>query len=70
MDFSYSERTAALLARVSAFMAEHVYPAEPAYWTELEANTAPMPSQPVRWPATLSMYRQAPPTMSAPSAKA
>ena len=40
MDFSYSERTAALQARVSAFMAEHVYPAEPAYWQELEANTA------------------------------
>ena len=40
MDFSYSERTAALQARVRAFMAEHIYPAEPAYWQELEANTA------------------------------
>jgi acyl-CoA dehydrogenase len=40
MDFSYSERTQALQARVKAFMAEHVYPAEPAYWAELEANTA------------------------------
>jgi len=40
MDFSYSERTAALQARVSAFMAEHVYPAEPVYWQQLEANTA------------------------------
>ena len=40
MDFSYSERTAALQARVKAFMAEHIYPAEPAYWQELEANTA------------------------------
>ena len=39
MDFSYSERTAALQARVRAFMAEHIYPAEPAYWQELEANT-------------------------------
>jgi acyl-CoA dehydrogenase len=40
MDFSYSERTQALQARVKAFMAEHVYPAEPAYWAELETNTA------------------------------
>jgi len=40
MDFSYSERTAALQARVSAFMAEHVYPAESVYWQQLEANTA------------------------------
>ncbi len=40
MDFSYSERTAALQARVKAFMAEHVYPAEPLYWQELEAHTS------------------------------
>ena len=40
MDFNYSERTASLQARVRAFMAEHIYPAEPAYWQELEANTA------------------------------
>ncbi len=40
MDFAYSERTAALQARVSAFMAEQVYPAEPLYWQQLEANTA------------------------------
>jgi len=39
MDFSFSERTAALQARVKAFMAEHVYPAEPLYWQELQANT-------------------------------
>ena len=39
MDFSYSERTRALQARVAAFMVEHVYPAEPDYWQELEANT-------------------------------
>ncbi len=39
MDFGYSERTAALQARVKAFMAEHVYPAEPLYWQQLEANT-------------------------------
>ena len=40
MDFGFSERTQALQARVSAFMAEHVYPAEPVYWQQLEANTA------------------------------
>jgi acyl-CoA dehydrogenase len=40
MDFAYSERTAALQARVAAFMAEHVYPAEGQYWQQLEANTA------------------------------
>ncbi len=40
MDFGYSERTAALQARVKAFMAEHVYPAEPVYWQQLEAHTA------------------------------
>ena len=40
MDFAYSERTAALQSRVSAFMAEQVYPAEPLYWQQLEANTA------------------------------
>jgi acyl-CoA dehydrogenase len=39
MDFSYSERTEALRQRVAAFMAEHVYPAEARYWTELEAHT-------------------------------
>jgi acyl-CoA dehydrogenase len=39
MDFAFSERTQALQARVSAFMAEHVYPAEPVYWQQLEANT-------------------------------
>ena len=39
MDFGFSDRTQALQARVAAFMAEHVYPAEPAYWQELEANT-------------------------------
>jgi acyl-CoA dehydrogenase len=39
MDFGYSERTAALQSRVKAFMAEHVYPAEPVYWQQLEANT-------------------------------
>jgi acyl-CoA dehydrogenase len=40
MDFAYSERTASLQARVAAFMAEHVYPAEPLVWQELAANTA------------------------------
>ena len=39
MDFSYSDSTNALRERVSAFMAEHVYPIEPAFAAELEANT-------------------------------
>jgi acyl-CoA dehydrogenase len=40
MDFSYSLKTQDLQARLSAFMAEHVYPAEEVYVAELEANTA------------------------------
>ncbi len=40
MDFSYSPRTQDLQARLIAFMAEHVYPAEAAYFAEIEANTA------------------------------
>lgn len=39
MDFSYSQRTQELSARLQAFMAEHVYPAEPQWWAEIEANT-------------------------------
>ena len=39
MDFSYSPRTQELQARVSAFMAEHIYPAEPRYFAEIEANS-------------------------------
>jgi acyl-CoA dehydrogenase len=39
MDFSYSPRTQALQARLNAFMAEHVYPAEARYFAEIEANT-------------------------------
>jgi acyl-CoA dehydrogenase len=39
MDFSYSARTEELRQRLSAFMAEHVYPAEPAYRDEIDANT-------------------------------
>ena len=31
MDFDYSPRTQQLAARLNAFMAEHVYPAEAAY---------------------------------------
>ena len=40
MDFSYSPRTQDLQARLIAFMAEHVYPAEARYFAEIEANTA------------------------------
>ena len=39
MDFSYSPRTQDLQARLNAFMAEHVYPAEPLWEAEIEANT-------------------------------
>ena len=39
MDFSYSPRTQDLQARLDAFMAEHVYPAEAAWEAEIEANT-------------------------------
>lgn len=39
MDFSYSERTRALQARLTDFMNAHVYPAEAQYWSELEAHT-------------------------------
>ncbi len=40
MDFSYSPRTQDLQARLIAFMAEHVYPAEARYFAEIEAHTA------------------------------
>ncbi len=40
MDFSYSPRTQELQQRLTAFMAEHVYPAEVQYWQEIEANTS------------------------------
>jgi len=40
MDFGYSARTQELQARLEAFMDEHVYPAEPRYHAEIEANTA------------------------------
>ena len=39
MDFSFSPRTQELQQRVTAFMAEHVYPAEATVTAELEANT-------------------------------
>jgi acyl-CoA dehydrogenase len=39
MDFGYSPRTQDLQARLNAFMAEHVYPAEAAWAAEIEAHT-------------------------------
>jgi acyl-CoA dehydrogenase len=39
MDFDYSARTKELQARLAAFMDRHVYPAEPRYAAEIEANT-------------------------------
>ncbi|MCY7315640.1 MAG: acyl-CoA dehydrogenase family protein [Rubrivivax sp.] len=38
MDFSYSQRTQDLAERLDHFMAQHVYPAEPRYHAEIEAN--------------------------------
>jgi acyl-CoA dehydrogenase len=38
MDFSHSEKVRDLQERVTRFMEEHVYPAEPLYHKELEAN--------------------------------
>ena len=40
MDFAYSPRTLELQGRLQAFIAEHVLPAEPRYFAEIEANTA------------------------------
>ena len=40
MDFSYSPRAQELVQRVSAFMAEHVYPNEARYTREIADNTA------------------------------
>jgi len=40
MDFNYSPRTIELQAQVRRFMDEHIYPAEAAYYAEIEANTA------------------------------
>ena len=40
MDFAYSPRTQELQARLQRFMDDHVYPAEPTYDAELQANTA------------------------------
>jgi acyl-CoA dehydrogenase len=39
LDFNYSPRTQELQARLNAFMAEHVYPAETRWAQEIEANT-------------------------------
>jgi acyl-CoA dehydrogenase len=39
MDFGYSARTQELQAKLSAFMDEHVYPAEARYAQELRANS-------------------------------
>ena len=38
MDFAYSERTRELQARITAFMEEFVYPAEPRFEQEVEEN--------------------------------
>ncbi|HJV01309.1 MAG TPA: acyl-CoA dehydrogenase family protein, partial [Burkholderiaceae bacterium] len=40
MDFEYSPKVQQLQARLTAFMDEHVYPAEPRFHAEVEANRA------------------------------
>jgi len=40
MDFNYSHKTQEMQSRLNAFMAEHVYPAEPQYYKDIAANTA------------------------------
>ena len=40
MDFDYSPKTKELQAKLQQFMAEHIYPAEAAYFEEIAANTA------------------------------
>ena len=40
MDFDFSAKTKDLQKRVSAFMEDHIYPAEAEYAAELAANTA------------------------------
>ena len=39
MDFDYSPRTKELQVKLRRFMDEHIYPSEPAFAAELEANT-------------------------------
>ncbi len=39
MDFDYSPRTQQMATRLNAFMAEHIYPAEPHWFAEIEAHT-------------------------------
>ena len=40
MDFEYSPKVKALLARLNAFMDQHIYPNEAAFHAEIEANRA------------------------------
>lgn len=40
MDFDFSTRTRSLQSKLLAFMDEHIYPNEQAYWAEIQANTA------------------------------
>ncbi len=39
MDFDFSPKTKSLQAKLLAFMDEHIYPNEAAYWEEIQANT-------------------------------
>jgi acyl-CoA dehydrogenase len=52
MDFAFSERSQALQAQVTAFLAEHVYPAEQLFEQQVAANRAA--GTPFRTPAVLA----------------
>ncbi|WP_322938497.1 acyl-CoA dehydrogenase family protein [Nocardioides bizhenqiangii] len=47
MDFEFSDRTAELVVRLEAFMAEHVYPAEAVFDAQVAANSNPHEQPPV-----------------------
>ncbi|MDZ5622391.1 acyl-CoA dehydrogenase family protein [Nocardioides sp. HM23] len=47
MDFDFSDRTAELVVRLEAFMAEHVYPAEAVFDAQVAANSNPHEQPPV-----------------------
>jgi acyl-CoA dehydrogenase len=47
MNFSYSAKAQDYIARLSAFMAEHVIPAEPVYYNQLKGGALPWTAPPI-----------------------
>lgn len=47
MDFSYSPKARMYIAQLEAFMAEHVTPAEPEYYRQLQVDKQPWSSPPI-----------------------